>query len=77
MTVQTPIPDFAAARRAMVDSQLRPEGVTDPAVLEAMGSVPREQFVPDDSRGRWPMATARSRSASGRFLPRRRCSASC
>ena len=41
-----PQPDFAAARRAMIESQLRPEGVTDPAVLAAMASVPRERFVP-------------------------------
>jgi protein-L-isoaspartate(D-aspartate) O-methyltransferase len=41
-----PLPDFAAARRAMIDSQLRPQGVADPAVLAAMGSVPREEFVP-------------------------------
>src|SRR3954465_13084100 len=50
MTVQTPIPDFPAARLAMVESQLRPQGVTDRAVLDAMGSVPRERFVPDDVR---------------------------
>jgi protein-L-isoaspartate(D-aspartate) O-methyltransferase len=50
MTVQSPIPDFAAARRSMIDNQLRPVGVTDRAVLDAMGSVPREQFVPEDSR---------------------------
>jgi len=50
MTVQTPIPDFAAARSAMIESQLRPQGVTDPAVLAAMGSIPREQFVPEQSR---------------------------
>ena len=37
MTVQTPIPDFAAAREAMVESQLRPQGVTDPAVLRRDG----------------------------------------
>ena len=43
-------PDFAAARRAMIDGQLRPQGVNDPAVLAAMGSVPREQFVPDALR---------------------------
>jgi protein-L-isoaspartate(D-aspartate) O-methyltransferase len=43
-------PDFAAARRAMIDSQLRPQGVTDPAVLAAMASVPREQFVPEAVR---------------------------
>jgi protein-L-isoaspartate(D-aspartate) O-methyltransferase len=34
----------------MVDSQLRPQGVSDPAVLQAMATVPREQFVPDHSR---------------------------
>jgi protein-L-isoaspartate(D-aspartate) O-methyltransferase len=50
MTVQAPIPDYAAARQAMVESQLRPEGVTDRAVLDAMGSVAREQFVPDHVR---------------------------
>lgn len=41
--------DFAAARRAMVDSQLRPQAVTDPLVVNAMASVPRERFVPEDS----------------------------
>lgn len=50
MTVQSPIPDFTAAREAMLESQLRPEGVADPAVLDAMGRVAREQFVPADSR---------------------------
>ena len=39
--------DFEPARRAMVDSQLRPEAVTDRGVLAAMGSVERERFVPD------------------------------
>lgn len=43
-------PDFAAARRAMIDSQLRPQGVTDTAVLAAMASVPREEFVPESVR---------------------------
>jgi len=42
--------DFAAARRAMIDSQLRPQGVSDPAVLAAMASVPREEFVPEAVR---------------------------
>ena len=42
--------DFAAARRAMIDSQLRPQAVTDPLVIAAMASVPREQFVPTESR---------------------------
>ena len=50
MTIQSPIPDYAAARQAMVDSQLRPQGVNDPAVLAAISAVPRERFVPEHSR---------------------------
>lgn len=50
MTVQSRIPDFAAAREAMVESQLRPEGVTDPAVLAAMGRIERERFLPGHTR---------------------------
>jgi protein-L-isoaspartate(D-aspartate) O-methyltransferase len=50
MTVQTPIPDFAAARAAMVESQLRPQGVSDPAVIQAMGRIARERFVPKPAR---------------------------
>lgn len=38
--------EFAVARRAMVDSQLRPEGVADPAVVNAIANLPREKFVP-------------------------------
>ena len=34
----------------MVDSQLRPQGVNDPAVIAAMASVPREDFVPEQQR---------------------------
>lgn len=39
--------NFAQARRAMVDSQLRPQAVTDPLVVAAMATVPREAFVPE------------------------------
>ena len=42
--------DFAAARQAMIDSQLRPEGVSDPVTLSAMASVKREDFVPVEMR---------------------------
>ena len=45
-----PMPDFAAARRAMVDNQLRPSGVTDRAILAAMAAVSREDFVPEPVR---------------------------
>ncbi|MDB5513049.1 MAG: protein-L-isoaspartate(D-aspartate) O-methyltransferase [Enterovirga sp.] len=38
--------DFAQARRTMVDCQLRTFDVTDRAILAAMGSVPRESFMP-------------------------------
>ena len=42
--------DFAAARLNMVDSQIRPNKVTDPLLIAAMGALPREQFVPGDRR---------------------------
>lgn len=38
--------DYAAARKVMVDSQVRVNDVTDRAVQGAMLAVPREQFVP-------------------------------
>ena len=38
--------DFAAARRMMVDGQVRTADVTDLRLLAAMGDVPRERFVP-------------------------------
>ena len=38
--------DFGAARLTMVESQLRPNKVTDQAVLDAFLAVPRERFVP-------------------------------
>ena len=41
-----PQTDFAAARNNMVDCQIRPNRVTDPRVLDAMRSLPREQFLP-------------------------------
>jgi len=45
MTVHAPIPDYEAARLAMVDSQLRPLGVSDPVVIDAMATIERERFV--------------------------------
>jgi protein-L-isoaspartate(D-aspartate) O-methyltransferase len=43
--------DVPAARRAMIDSQLRTSGVNEPWVLAAMASLPRETFVPEALRG--------------------------
>jgi protein-L-isoaspartate(D-aspartate) O-methyltransferase len=41
---------FDDARKLMVASQLRPSGVNDPRVIEAMARVPREAFVPVDRK---------------------------
>lgn len=38
--------DYAEARDMMVDSQIRPNKVTDPRILGAMRALPRERFVP-------------------------------
>ena len=40
--------DFAKARMNMVECQLRPNKVVNEAVIDAMGVVPRERFVPDN-----------------------------
>ena len=40
--------DFAAARRMMVDGQVRTADVTDLRLLAAMLEVPRERFFPED-----------------------------
>ncbi len=44
--------DFALARRFMRDGQLTPNGVTDPLLLNAMGAIPRENFLPAAMRER-------------------------
>ncbi len=43
--------DFSAARRHMIDGQLRPNRVTSTALLDAMAEVPREDFVPKAAKG--------------------------
>lgn len=40
--------DMLAARQKMVDGQVRPSDVTDLRIIEAMLTVPRENFVPKD-----------------------------
>ena len=39
--------DFAAARRMMVDGQVRTSDVTDQRIIAAMLELPRERFVPE------------------------------
>ncbi|MDK3020018.1 protein-L-isoaspartate O-methyltransferase family protein [Pseudodonghicola flavimaris] len=42
--------DFAALRRMMVDTQIRPADVTKYPIIDALLAVPREIFVPDALR---------------------------
>jgi protein-L-isoaspartate(D-aspartate) O-methyltransferase len=42
--------DFAAQRQHMVQQQLNTRGINDQRVLAAMAKVPREEFVPSESR---------------------------
>ena len=44
------IPDWATERRHMVEVQLRRRGIRDERVLAAMNEIPREEFVPPESR---------------------------
>lgn len=43
--------DYAAARLNMVESQIRPNRVTDSRVIAAFAELPRENFVPKPLRG--------------------------
>ena len=43
--------DSSAARRAMIDSQLRVSGVNDERVLAAMAAIAREDYLPAAARG--------------------------
>ena len=38
--------DFATARSCMIEGQIRPERVRHPTLIAAMGTLPRETFVP-------------------------------
>lgn len=60
MTIAAERTDFAQARKAMVDSQLRVSGVNEDWILTAMGREPREDHVP---------ATARDHAYIDRAIP--------
>lgn len=63
--------DFARQRQIMVDSQVRTQDVTDPAILEAMRAFPRESLVPAGKS--WlAYADAEVEYAPGRWLLRPR-----
>ena len=42
--------DFTAARLNMIESQVRPNGITDRRIIAAMERIPRELFVPESRR---------------------------
>jgi len=42
--------DFALARANMIESQVRPNGITDERIIAAMAAMPRELFVPSARR---------------------------
>ena len=46
ISIEDPMFDYAAARQHMIDSQIRTNDVTDPAILASFRAVAREQFVP-------------------------------
>jgi len=59
--------DFDAARRTMVDTQIRPDGVTVPEVVDAFMAVPREAFLPRSKRA-LAYSEVELRTSEGRAL---------
>lgn len=50
-SIASQLEDLGAARRAMIDSQLRVSGINQDWLLAALARVPREEFVPVAARG--------------------------
>jgi protein-L-isoaspartate(D-aspartate) O-methyltransferase len=49
-TFEDAVMDFALARANMIESQIRPNGITDERIIAAMAAIPRELFVPSNRR---------------------------
>lgn len=64
--------DFAFARRRMVEQHIKPRGVTDPLVLEAMLKVPRHLFVEEALRsqayGDYPLPIGQKQTISQPYM---------
>lgn len=60
--------DFAVIRQQMVDNQVRTTDVTEHRLLDALLSVPRENFVPDDKRSLAYIDADIELSKEGRFV---------
>jgi protein-L-isoaspartate(D-aspartate) O-methyltransferase len=63
--------DYAKARTVMVETQVRPADVTDPALIGALRAVPREIFAPAATQA-VAYADAELDVGSGRYLLRPR-----
>jgi len=61
-----------AARARMVEEQIAGRGITDPAVLQAMRTVPRHEFVPPQSRADayadWPLPIGHGQTISQPYV---------
>jgi protein-L-isoaspartate(D-aspartate) O-methyltransferase len=60
--------DYSSARRAMIETQIRPAAVSDGNLLNAMAQVPREAFLPAQRRGLAYTDGHQPLSVRGRFL---------
>ena len=67
MSPHTPPSSFAIARGNMIESQIRPNRVGDPRLLDIMLNLPRERFVPDALQG-VAYSDEAVRIAPGRYL---------
>ena len=59
--------DTQAARSAMVDSQIRPNKVTEPRLIAALRSLPREAFLPPSLQA-WAYADDDVKLGAGRVM---------
>jgi len=59
--------DFETARLAMVNSQIRPNDVTDHRIQDAMAELPRERFLPK-SKAAEAYADIEAKVSEGRYL---------
>lgn len=62
--------DFKTARMNMIESQIRPNGITDGRIIAAMSAVPRELFVPAEKQSVAYMDEDVLLGASGDAVPR-------
>jgi protein-L-isoaspartate(D-aspartate) O-methyltransferase len=64
--------DFGQARKRMVDEQIRARGIQNRRVLEAMGTVPRHEFVAEEYRNRaygdFPLPTSSGQTISQPYI---------